>query len=147
MGHAVYTLSDPREVILKRYAKFLAEEKGKTREFALYEKVEAIAGELIMHKRKLFKPVCANVDFYSGFVYTMLGIPRELFTPIFAISRMAGWSAHRLEELVNAGKIIRPAYRYVGHHRPYLEVEDREEQNPFTEEYQRKYKIKSIKNA
>ena len=81
------------------------------------------------------------------FVYTMLGIPRELFTPIFAISRMAGWSAHRLEELVNAGKIIRPAYRYVGHHRPYLEVEDREEQNPFTEEYQRKYKIKSIKNA
>ena len=147
MGHAVYTLSDPREVILKRYAKSLAEEKGKTREFALYEKVEAIAGELIMHKRKLFKPVCANVDFYSGFVYTMLGIPRELFTPIFAISRMAGWSAHRLEELVNAGKIIRPAYRYVGHHRPYLEVEDREEQNPFTEEYQRKYKIKSIKNA
>lgn len=147
MGHAVYTLSDPREVILKRYAKFLAEEKEKTREFALYEKVEAIAGELIMHKRKLFKPVCANVDFYSGFVYTMLGIPRELFTPIFAISRMAGWSAHRLEELVNAGKIIRPAYRYVGHHRPYLEVEDREEQNPFTEEYQRKYKIKSIKNA
>lgn len=147
MGHAVYTLSDPREVILKRYAKFLAEEKEKTREFALYEKVEEIAGELIMHKRKLFKPVCANVDFYSGFVYTMLGIPRELFTPIFAISRMAGWSAHRLEELVNAGKIIRPAYRYVGHHRPYLEVEDREEQNPFTEEYQRKYKIKSIKNA
>lgn len=147
MGHAVYTLSDPREVILKRYAKFLAEEKGKNREFALYEKVEEIAGELIMHKRKLFKPVCANVDFYSGFVYTMLGIPRELFTPIFAISRMAGWSAHRLEELVNAGKIIRPAYRYVGHHRPYLEVEDREEQNPFTEEYQRKYKIKSIKNA
>lgn len=147
MGHAVYTLSDPREVILKRYAKFLAEEKGKNREFALYEKVEEIAGELIMHKRKLFKPVCANVDFYSGFVYTMLGIPRELFTPIFAISRMAGWSAHRLEELVNSGKIIRPAYRYVGHHRPYLEVEDREEQNPFTEEYQRKYKIKSIKNA
>ena len=134
-------------MILKRYAKFLAEEKGKTREFALYEKVEEIAGELIMHKRKLFKPVCANVDFYSGFVYTMLGIPRELITPIFAISRMAGWSAHRLEELVNAGKIIRPAYRYVGHHRPYLEVEDREEQNPFTEEYQRKYKIKSIKNA
>ena len=83
MGHAVYTLSDPREVILKRYAKFLAEEKGKNREFALYEKVEEIAGELIMHKRKLFKPVCANVDFYSGFVYTMLGIPRELFTPIF----------------------------------------------------------------
>ena len=125
MGHAVYTLSDPREVILKRYAKFLAEEKGKTREFALYEKVEAIAGELIMHKRKLFKPVCANVDFYSGFVYTMLGIPRELFTPIFAISRMAGWSAHRLEELVNAGKIIRPAYKNVLEPAVYVPLNER----------------------
>ena len=125
MGHAVYTLSDPREVILKRYAKFLAEEKGKTREFALYEKVEAIAGELIMHKRKLFKPVCANVDFYSGFVYTMLGIPRELFTPIFAISRMAGWSAHRLEELVNAGKIIRPAYKNVLEPAVYVPLDER----------------------
>lgn len=145
MGHAVYTLSDPREVILKRYARNLAIEKGKTKEFALYEKVEKLAGELIMHKRKLFKPVCANVDFYSGFVYTMLDIPRELFTPIFAISRMAGWSAHRLEELVNAGKIIRPAYRYVGHHRPYLDVEDREEQNPFSEEYREKYKLDYIK--
>ncbi|MBS6195569.1 MAG: citrate/2-methylcitrate synthase [Clostridiales bacterium] len=147
MGHAVYTLSDPREVILKRYAKNLAIEKGKTREFALYERVERIAGELIMHKRKLFKPVCANVDFYSGFVYAMLDIPRELFTPIFAISRMAGWSAHRMEELVNAGKIIRPAYRYVGYHRDYLEVEDREEQNPFSEEYQKKYKLDTLKNV
>ncbi len=146
MGHAVYTLSDPREVILKRYAKYLAEEKGKTKEFELYERVERLAGELIMHKRKLFKPVCANVDFYSGFVYTMLGIPRELFTPIFAISRISGWSAHRMEELVNAGKIIRPAYRYVGYHRPFLEIEDREEQDPFSEEYQKKYKIDTLKN-
>lgn len=145
MGHAVYTLSDPREVILKRYAKNLAIEKGKMKEFALYEKVEKLAGELIMHKRKLFKPVCANVDFYSGFVYSMLDIPRELFTPIFAISRMAGWSAHRLEELVNAGKIIRPAYRYVGHHRPYPEMAEREEQNPFSEEYRERYKLDSIK--
>ena len=91
MGHAVYTNSDPREVILKRFAKRLSEEKGMQREFALYELVEKEAGELIMHKRKLFKPVCANVDFYSGFVYSMLGIPEELFTPIFAIARISEW--------------------------------------------------------
>ena len=88
-------------------------------QFALYELVERNAGELIMNKRKLFKPVCANVDFYSGFVYTMLGIPRELFTPIFAIARISGWCAHRLEELVNQGKIIRPAYKYVGTHKQF----------------------------
>lgn len=127
MGHAVYTNSDPREVILKSFAKRLSEEKGMQREFALYELVEKEAGELIMHKRKLFKPVCANVDFYSGFVYSMLGIPEELFTPIFAIARISGWCAHRLEELVNAGKIIRPAYKYVGHHRPYCTMQDRNE--------------------
>lgn len=138
MGHAVYTLSDPREVILKEYAKNLAYEKGMEQEFALYEMVEQMAGEMIMEKKKIFKPVCANVDFYSGFVYAMLGIPKELFTPIFAISRIAGWSAHRLEELVNAGKIIRPAYRYVGHHRPYLEVEMRKEENPFSDPVYRK---------
>ena len=109
MGHAVYTLSDPREVILKKFAKALAEEKGLTDEFNLYELVEKIAGRLIPEHRKVFKSVCANVDFYSGFVYTMLGIPQELFTPLFAIARMPGWSAHRLEELLNAGKIIRPA--------------------------------------
>ncbi|NCC44685.1 MAG: citrate synthase, partial [Clostridia bacterium] len=137
MGHAVYTLSDPREVILKRYARYLAEEKGLQKEFALYETVERIAGDLIMKKRKLFKPVCANVDFYSGFVYAMLNIPRELYTPIFAISRISGWSAHRMEELVNAGKIIRPAYRYVGHHRPYLQVEERKEESPFEAEYRK----------
>ncbi len=103
----------------------LAEEKEKTREFELYEKVEAIAGKLIMEQRKLFKPVCANVDFYSGFVYTMLGIPKELFTPIFAIARMPGWSAHRLEELINANKIIRPAYNYVGHHTDFVAFDER----------------------
>lgn len=102
MGHAVYTLSDPREVILKRFAKALAEEKGRMKEFALYELVESLAGKMIKEQRNLQKNVCANVDFYSGFVYSMLGIPQELFTPIFAIARMPGWSAHRLEELTNA---------------------------------------------
>ena len=125
MGHAVYTLSDPREVILKRFAQALAEEKGMTEEFELYNKVENIAGKLIMEHRKLFKNVCANVDFYSGFVYSMLGIPEELFTPIFAIARMPGWSAHRLEELINANKIIRPAYKYVGHHTDFVAFDER----------------------
>lgn len=125
MGHAVYTLSDPREVILKKFARKLAEEKGFCEELALYELVERLAGRMIMEQRKLFKNVCANVDFYSGFVYTMLGIPKELFTPIFAIARIPGWSAHRLEELVNAGKIIRPAYKYVGHHTEFIPMEER----------------------
>ena len=125
MGHAVYTLSDPREVILKKFAKQLAEEKGLNSEFALYELVERLAGRLIMEQRKMFKNVCANVDFYSGFVYTMLGIPKELFTPIFAIARIPGWSAHRLEELMNASKIIRPAYKYVGRHTDFISLEDR----------------------
>ncbi|MCC8080676.1 MAG: citrate/2-methylcitrate synthase [Lachnospiraceae bacterium] len=125
MGHAVYTLSDPREVILKKFARKLAEEKDMMEEFALYELVERLAGRLIMNQRKMFKNVCANVDFYSGFVYTMLGIPEELFTPIFAIARMPGWSAHRLEELINASKIIRPAYKYVGVHMDYIPIENR----------------------
>ena len=123
MGHAVYTLSDPRCVILKQYAKKLSVEKREEREFALYERVERIAGDCIARRRRLLKPVCANVNFYSGFVYAMLGLPRELYTPIFAISRIAGWSAHRIEELVNEGKIIRPAYKYVGHHKEYRSVE------------------------
>lgn len=125
MGHAVYTDSDPRAVILKKYAQSLSEEKGLQKEFALYDLVERIAGDCIAQKRKLFKPVCANVDFYSGFVYTMLGIPEELFTPIFAISRTSGWCAHRLEELVNKGKIIRPAYKYVGVHEDYVDIDER----------------------
>lgn len=116
MGHAVYTLSDPREVILKGYAETLAKEIGMEEEFALYERVENISKELLENRSHVMKPICANVDFYSGLTYTMLGIPEELFTPLFAISRISGWSAHRLEELVNKGKIIRPAYKYVGHH-------------------------------
>ncbi len=125
MGHAVYTLSDPRELILKKFAAALAKEKGREDEFALYETVERLAGTLIMEQRRLFKNVCANVDFYSGLVYSMLGIPEELFTPIFAIARMPGWSAHRLEELINASKIIRPAYKYVGTHVPFTPFNER----------------------
>ncbi len=125
MGHAVYTLSDPRAVILKEQTKALAVEKGRLEEFALYEKVEKLAGEILMHHRHLFKPICANVDFYSGFMYSMMDIPEELFTPIFAIARISGWSAHRLEELVNKGKIIRPAYKYVGTHMVYEKIKDR----------------------
>lgn len=125
MGHAVYTLSDPREVILKEFAESLAKEKGMMEEFALYDRVEKIANRLIMESHKVHKNVCANVDFYSGFVYTMLGIPEELFTPIFAIARIPGWCAHRLEELLNGNKIIRPAYKYVGRHVDYQALPDR----------------------
>ena len=116
MGHAVYTLSDPREVILKTFAKRLALEKNLSKEFLFYERVELIAQRLIMKRHKVNKNICANVDFYSGFVYQMLGIPEELFTPIFAIARTPGWCAHRLEELLNGNRIIRPAYKYVGTH-------------------------------
>lgn len=119
MGHAVYTLSDPREVVLKDFASKLAKEKGMEEEYALYNTVEKVGADLLMNRSHVVKPVCANVDFYSGLIYTMLGIPEELFTPLFAISRISGWSAHRLEELVNKGKIIRPAYKYVGDHKDY----------------------------
>ena len=125
MGHAVYTLSDPRGVILKGYAEKLAKEKGRENEFVLYNMVEEESKALIAAKHTMFKPLCANVDFYSGLIYSMLGIPEELYTPLFAISRISGWCAHRLEEIVNAGKIIRPAYRYVGHHKEYKPMEDR----------------------
>ena len=125
MGHAVYTYSDPREVILKQYAKKLSDAKGTEAEFALLDRIEKISIKLLIDEHKIFKPICANVDFYSGFVYTMLGIPDELYTPLFAIARISGWSAHRLEELVNQGKIIRPAYKYVGHHREYTSLEER----------------------
>ena len=125
LGHAVYTKSDPRQVILKDYAKQLAEEKGRMEEFNFYDRIERIGKEVIAEKRHLFKPVCANVDFYSGFVYDMLQIPEELFTPIFAISRISGWCAHRLEEIINNGKIIRPAYKYVADHLTYVPLEER----------------------
>ena len=110
MGHAVYSVSDPRADILRSFAKALSVEKGMEEEFELYETVEKLAPQIIAEKRKIYKGVSANVDFYSGMVYKMLGLPYELFTPIFAIARIAGWSAHRIEEIQNAGKIIRPAY-------------------------------------
>lgn len=125
IGHAVYTKSDPRCVILKKYAEALSEEKGRTEEFHLYQTVERLACRLLQEQKNLYKDVCANVDFYSGFVYNMLGLPNELFTPIFAISRISGWCAHRMEELINSSKIIRPAYKYVGHHRDYVALGDR----------------------
>ena len=125
MGHAVYTISDPRADILKTYAQSLSEEKGLEEEYQLYESVEKIASRLLSSRKQLSKPICCNVDFYSGFVYSMLGIPTQLFTPIFAISRISGWCAHRMEEIVNEGKLIRPAYKYVGHHRVYRKLEDR----------------------
>ena len=127
VGHAVYTVSDPREVLLQEYAEALSVEKGRTKEYELLERIEGISKKLVAASRNTLKPICANVDFYSGFVYEMLGIPEELFTPIFAIARISGWSAHRLEELVNKGKIIRPAYKYVGHHKDYVDIEDRQE--------------------
>lgn len=125
MGHAVYSLSDPRAVVLKGLTEKLSIEKGIRNEFELYSKVERLASECICSKRKIYKGVCANVDFYSGFAYRMLGIPDELFTPIFALSRISGWSAHRLEELLNSNKIIRPAYKSVSPHREYKSITDR----------------------
>jgi citrate synthase len=125
MGHAIYTLSDPRAVILKEAAKRLSEAKCLEEEFALYESVERISAKLLTEHKQLSKPICCNVDFYSGFVYSMLGIPKQLYTPIFAIARISGWAAHRMEELINEGKLIRPAYKYVGHHRTYRKLEDR----------------------
>lgn len=125
MGHAVYSVSDPRADILRVSAKKLSVEKGMEEEFALYETVERLAPEIIAEKRKMYKGVSANVDFYSGMVYKMLGLPYELFTPIFAVARIAGWSAHRIEEIQNAGKIIRPAYISVKSERKYVDMADR----------------------
>ncbi len=125
IGHAIYSVSDPRAKVFKSFVKSLSEEKGLSREYGLYSLVEELAPELIANRRKMYKGVSANVDFYSGFVYDMLGLPHELYTPIFAIARIAGWSAHRIEELINAGKIIRPAYMNVQEHRDYIELERR----------------------
>lgn len=125
MGHAVYSLSDPRGMLLKRYVKALAEEKGLNKEYKLYYTVEKLAPVVISEKRKIYKGVSANIDFYSGFIYSMLNIPHELYTPLFAISRIAGWSAHRIEELINAGKIIRPSYMNVCNKREYKKVDER----------------------
>ena len=125
MGHAVYSVSDPRAVILKGFVEQLSAEKGCHEEFELYATVERLAKEVITQNRKIYKGVCANVDFYSGFVYRMLGLPVDLYTPIFAIARIAGWSAHRLEELINCRKIIRPAYLSVAEPQPYVPMEER----------------------
>lgn len=125
MGHAVYSLSDPRAVIFKSFVKRLAQEKGRLEEYQLYETVEQLAPEIISRERRIYKGVCANVDFYSGFVYRMLDIPQELFTPIFAVARMVGWSAHRMEELINTDKIIRPAYQSICPQRAYVPLEER----------------------
>ena len=121
MGHAVYSLSDPRERVFKAFVEQLAEAKGKTEDMALYNNIEKIAPMLIAKERKIFKGVSPNVDFYSGFVYDMLDIPRELYTPLFAIARIVGWSAHRIEELVTTDKIIRPAYKSLVTKRDYID--------------------------
>lgn len=125
IGHAVYSLSDPRARILKQWTEKLAWEKGFEREFKLYAAVERIAPEVIQSKRKMYKGVSANIDFYSGLMYRMLNLPEELFTPLFAAARLAGWSAHRVEELVNGGKIIRPAYKSVMPYKEYVPMNKR----------------------
>ncbi len=125
MGHAVYSISDPRADIFKAFVKQLAQEKGREKEYALYEMVEQLAPEVIAERRRMYKGVNANVDFYSGLVYSMLGIPKQLYTPIFAAARIVGWSAHRLEELINVDKIIRPAYKPLAEHREYVKMEER----------------------
>lgn len=125
MGHAVYSHSDPRATVFKGFVEKLSSEKGRHDEFNLYSMVERLAPEVIAEERRIYKGVCANVDFYSGFVYRMLGIPDELFTPLFAVSRIAGWSAHRIEELINSNKIIRPAYKAISPMREYTDMENR----------------------
>ena len=125
VGHAVYSKSDPRAEVFKGYVEKLSIEKGLEKEFALYSMVERLAPQIIAEERKMYKGVSINVDFYSGFVYDMLDLPMELYTPLFAIARIAGWSAHRLEELANNGKIIRPAYKPVGSDKEYIPMSER----------------------
>lgn len=125
MGHAVYSKSDPRAEIFKRFVKQLSEEKGREADFELYSMIEELGPKVISEERKIYKGVSANVDFYSGFVYSMLDIPEEMFTPIFAIARIVGWSAHRIEELINMDKIIRPAYTSVMKEEEYRPLSDR----------------------
>lgn len=125
MGHAVYSISDPRAQIFKRFVKQLAAEKGRMADYELYARVERLAPEVIAQERRIYKGVSANVDFYSGFVYSMLGLPLELYTPMFAIARIVGWSAHRMEELINTDKIIRPAYKNVLEEQPYKALNQR----------------------
>ena len=126
MGHAVYSLSDPRANLFKKFVKKLSVEKGREDEYALYKNVARIAKEVIADKRKIYKGVSPNIDFYSGFVYSMLELPHELFTPLFAVARIAGWSAHRIEELINVNKIIRPAYMSIAENRDYVPISKRD---------------------
>ena len=125
MGHAVYSISDPRAAIFKQYAEMLSEEKGRHEEYNLYKNVASAATKVIAEKRKIYKGVSPNIDFYSGFAYSMMDIPEELYTPLFAVARIAGWSAHRIEELINTNKIIRPAYLSVAEKREYIKLSDR----------------------
>lgn len=125
MGHAVYSISDPRAQIFKSYVEKLSVEKGRTKEFNFYTKIEKLSAELISKERRIYKGVSANIDFYSGFVYSMLNLPTELYTPLFAMARISGWSAHRIEELNSAGKIIRPAYMCVQERNKYTPLDDR----------------------
>ena len=125
MCHAVYSLSDPRAKVMEAFVKSLSEEKGKMEEYELYSTVARLAPQIISQERKIYKGVSPNVDFFSGFIYSMLDLPLELYTPIFAIARISGWSAHRIEELTNAGKIIRPAYKSVQEQRPYISFDKR----------------------
>ena len=125
VGHAIYSKSDPRAVILKSFVEKLSVEKGLQKEFALYSLVEKLAPQVIARERQMYKGVSINVDFYSGFVYHMLGLPLELYTPIFAMARISGWSAHRMEELANNSKIIRPAYKPIGEDKVYINIQDR----------------------
>lgn len=125
IGHAVYSLSDPRSLIFRSHVEELAKSKGVTEEYELYSKIEALAPQVISKKRKMYKGVSANIDFYSGFVYKLLDLPPELYTPLFATARIAGWSAHRIEELANNGKIIRPAYKSVSGRKEYIPINQR----------------------
>ena len=129
-GHAVYTISDPRATLLREKAEELAKEKNCMEEFNLYRTIEKLVPEVIAEAHGNSKKICTNVDFYSGFVYSMLNIPRELYTPLFAISRIAGWSAHRIEEVVAGGRIYRPAYKNVSEERPYVSILERHETEP-----------------
>ena len=125
MGHAVYSISDPRAEIFKSFVEKLATEKGRTKDFNLYSMIETLAPQVIAEERQIYKGVSANVDFYSGLVYSMLDIPEELFTPMFAIARIVGWSAHRIEEIITADKIMRPAYVSNCDYYDYTNIEER----------------------
>ena len=125
LGHAVYSISDPRAVIFKKFVQQLAAEKGRMNDYRLYDMVDRLAPQIIAEERKIYKGVSVNVDFYSGFVYSMLDLPLELYTPIFAMARIVGWSAHRIEELANNGKIIRPAYKSVAEKQDYVKLSER----------------------